>query len=62
MELEKCNYSEILIDKFTEEAARKFRDEFLDQAYNDLDKPIITYINSYGGPMDVLATMIEFWR
>ena len=51
--------SEIWVTKFDEESAQKFRAAVMDQAKSDPTKPIVIYIDSYGGYVDALAKMIE---
>ncbi len=50
---------EIWVNKFDEEHARKFRQELKSAAKGDPKKPIVVYIDSYGGFVDSLASMIE---
>ncbi len=50
---------EIWVTKFDEESAQKFRQAVMDQAKSDPNKPIVIYIDSYGGYVDALAKMIE---
>lgn len=50
---------EIWVTKFDEESAQKFRQAVLDQSKGDPNKPIVIYIDSYGGYVDALAKMIE---
>ena len=49
---------EIWVTKFDEESAQEFRDEVMADA-KDPTKPVIVYIDSYGGNADSLAKMIE---
>ena len=49
---------EIWVVKFDEESAQEFRDEVMADA-KDPTKPVIVYIDSYGGNADSLAKMIE---
>lgn len=51
--------SEIWVTKFDEESSRKFRESVVAISKNDPAQPIIIYIDSYGGSVDSLATMIE---
>ena len=52
--------SEIWVTKFDEESARKFREAIISASKSgDYVKPIIIYIDSYGGAVDSLASMIE---
>lgn len=51
--------SEIWVTKFDEESAKKFRDSVMAIAKTDPNRPVVIYIDSYGGFVDSLATMIE---
>jgi ATP-dependent Clp protease protease subunit len=53
------NSDEIWVNEFNEESARDFRDSIIDAAKGDPNKPVIIYIDSYGGQVDSLASMIE---
>jgi ATP-dependent protease ClpP protease subunit len=53
------NGGEIWVHEFTEKSARKFRQEVMDAAASDQDRPIVINIDSYGGSVDALAAMIE---
>lgn len=53
------NSNEIWVNEFTEDSARDFREAVLDAAKVDPRKPIVVYIDSYGGLADALASMIE---
>lgn len=50
---------EIWVTKFDQEHAQKFRKQVLNASKSDPNKPIIVYIDSYGGYVDSLAKMIE---
>lgn len=50
---------EIWVNKFDEESAREFRKAVMSIAKCDPTRPIVVYIDSYGGSVDSLATMIE---
>lgn len=50
---------EIWVTKFDEESAQKFRQAVMDQSRVDPTRPIVIYIDSYGGYVDALAKMIE---
>lgn len=50
---------EIWVTKFDEEHARKFREAVLGSTRGDPSRPVIVYIDSYGGSVDALASMIE---
>ncbi len=54
----KDGYKEILVTEFTEASARKFREEFLAEA-RDPDREIIVWVDSMGGFVDPMATMVE---
>ena len=49
---------EIWVHEFTELSARRFREQVI-EATQELEKPIIINIDSYGGYVDSLASMIE---
>ena len=49
---------DIVVNKFTEEEARSFRKKVLRRAHFDPNLPIVVYIDSYGGNVDALNTMI----
>ena len=50
---------EIWVVKFDEESAQDFRDSMMESSKGDASRPIIVYIDSYGGQVDALAKMIE---
>lgn len=50
---------ELWVYDFTEESAQRFRYEMRRRNKINSDKPIIVYIDSYGGYVDALAKMIE---
>jgi ATP-dependent Clp protease, protease subunit len=50
---------EIWVTKFDEEHAQKFREAVMSNTKLDQHKPIVIYIDSYGGYVDSLAKMIE---
>lgn len=50
---------EIWVNKFNEESAQDFREQIRDKSKGDPMKPILVYIDSYGGQVDSLAKMIE---
>lgn len=58
MEKPKNASEEIWVTKFDEDSAQEFREHILEHA-KDPSKPIIVYIDSYGGSADSLAKMIE---
>lgn len=50
---------EIWVTKFDEDHAQKFRKQVLEASKSDPNKPVLIYIDSYGGYVDALAKMIE---
>lgn len=50
---------EIWVTKFDEEHAQKFRTAVMEIANLDHTRPVVIYIDSYGGYVDALAKMIE---
>lgn len=50
---------EIWVTRFDEDHAQKFRKLLLEYSKADPHRPIIVYIDSYGGYVDALAKMIE---
>ncbi len=50
---------EIWVTEFDEESAQIFREQVLSHSEEDPNKPIVIYIDSYGGSVDSLAKMIE---
>jgi len=50
---------EIWVNKFDEESAKEFRDAMIYSSKMDPSRPIVVYIDSYGGMVDALAKMIE---
>lgn len=50
---------EIWVTKFDEEHAQKFRHAVMEVAKSDPSRPVVIYIDSYGGYVDALAKMIE---
>lgn len=63
MELEqlayKRNWSEIWVLEFTAESAQEFRERIMTESKENPNKPIIIYVDSYGGQVDALAKMIS---
>lgn len=49
---------EIWVTEFTQEAAQEFREKLLEESRENPSRPIIVYIDSYGGQVDALAKMI----
>jgi len=50
---------EIVVNKFDEESAQHFREALLLRQHLDPRKPILVYIDSYGGNADALVKMLE---
>ena len=50
---------DIWVTEFTTEAALEFREQVFEASKGDVMRPIIVYIDSYGGAVDALASMIE---
>lgn len=59
MEIEMSRATEIWVTKFDEEHAQKFRQAVMEVAKSDPSRPVVIYIDSYGGYVDALAKMIE---
>lgn len=55
----KVDSDEIWVTEFDEEGAQVFRNQVLKTSRMDPTAPIVVYIDSYGGLVDSLATMIE---
>ena len=53
------DFEEIIVNKFCEESAKKFRAQVLKRASLDTNMPIVIYIDSYGGYIDSLNTMLD---
>lgn len=53
------HYDDIVVNKFTEESARDFRKRVINKAIHDSSMPIVIYIDSYGGYIDSLNSMLE---
>lgn len=53
------HYDEIVVNKFTEESAKSFRKQVVSRAMQDPNAPILVYIDSYGGYLDSLNSMLE---
>lgn len=51
--------SEIWVYEFNNEAAYEFREQISERVTDNIKKPIIVYIDSYGGYIDSLMAMIE---
>jgi ATP-dependent Clp protease protease subunit len=51
--------NEIWVTKFDEDHAQKFRQQVLESSKIDPNKPVVIYIDSYGGYVDALAKMVE---
>lgn len=50
---------DIVVNSFTEESARSFREKVLARSHIDPNMPITIYIDSYGGYIDSLNSMLE---
>lgn len=50
---------EIVVNSFNEESAKEFRKQLISKAVQDPGAPIIVYIDSYGGYLDSLNSMLE---
>lgn len=50
---------EIWVLDFTPESAQEFRDKLMAESQDNPNRPIIVYIDSYGGQVDALAKMIS---
>lgn len=55
----KSTNDEIWVNKFDHEQAIKLREQIMSISKINPQKPIIVYIDSYGGAVDALASMIE---
>lgn len=53
------DFEEIIVNKFNEESARKFKSQILRKASIDSSMPIVVYIDSYGGHIDSLNSMLD---
>lgn len=53
------SYKDIIVNTFTEESAAKFREQVINKAIQNPDVPITIYIDSYGGYLDSLNSMLE---
>lgn len=49
----------IWVNSFDEDKARDFSDKLFKAAKNDAKKPIVIYIDSYGGSVDGMSTMFS---
>ncbi len=59
MEKVKSTSDEVWVTKIDEDSAQEFRECILEHTKADPSKPIIVYIDSFGGHVDALAKMIE---
>lgn len=50
---------DIIVNEFTEQSAKSFRKHVISRTINDPGAPIIIYIDSYGGSLDALNSMLE---
>lgn len=55
----KAGDRDIVVTKFDDDAAIKFREKILRQSEQNPHLPIVIYISSYGGYLDSLASMVE---
>jgi ATP-dependent Clp protease protease subunit len=55
----KREQEEILVNDFTEESAKEFRETVLRKSNMNIEKPLIINIDSYGGCVDALSKMME---
>lgn len=53
------SFNHIRVNHFTEESAANFHNQLMTQANISTSCPITIYIDSYGGSMDALASMID---
>lgn len=53
------NHKDIIVNTFDEESAKKFREQVIARAIQDANAPITIYIDSYGGFLDSLNSMLE---
>jgi ATP-dependent Clp protease protease subunit len=56
---EETHVPEIWVTKFDEEHAQKFRKQVMEVSKSDPQRPVLIYIDSYGGYVDALSKMIE---
>lgn len=52
-------YDDIIVNSFNEESARQFRKQVMIRNAQDPNMPIVVYIDSYGGYLDSLNSMLE---
>jgi ATP-dependent Clp protease protease subunit len=52
-------YDDIIVNSFNEESARQFRKQVMIRNMQDPNMPIVVYIDSYGGYLDSLNSMLE---
>ena len=50
---------EIWVNEFTEESAQSFREAIIEETKGDPTRPVVIYIDSYGGQVDALSKMVE---
>ena len=50
---------EIWVNAFTEQSVRQFREQILAASAENSDKPIVVYIDSYGGFADSISAMLD---
>jgi ATP-dependent Clp protease protease subunit len=54
-----CSSDDIVVNDFTEQSAKQFRKQVLAKASQEPGAPIVIYIDSYGGLLDSLNSMLE---
>jgi ATP-dependent Clp protease protease subunit len=52
-------YEDVIVNSFNEESARQFRKQVMMRNSQDPNMPIVVYIDSYGGYLDSLNSMLE---
>ena len=52
-------YEDVIVNSFNEESARQFRKQVMMRNSQDPSMPIVVYIDSYGGYLDSLNSMLE---
>lgn len=50
---------DIVVNEFTEQSAKSFRKQLVSRAASEPGVPIVVYIDSYGGSLDSLNSMLE---
>jgi ATP-dependent Clp protease protease subunit len=57
--MSESSIDDIIVNEFNEQSARQFRKQLITKAMQDPSAPIIVYIDSYGGYLDSLNSMLE---